>query len=212
MEVSKEYITIEKKGRVFVHGPSNASEVWIVFHGYGQLAAYFIQKFQCIANENTKIIAPEGLSRFYLDEQYTRVGANWMTKDDRLIDIEEQFVFLQAVYNQYVPVKPQKLILFGFSQGTSTLWRWMKKAKIQADHVVLWAGSMPSEAEYLSEIQAKLWYATGDQDPYLKFINIEEIENQAKKISNQFEKISFEGGHTILEVPLKNLANKIRKI
>jgi len=209
MEIQKEYIPIPKQGRVYTLGNRSAPEVWIVFHGYGQLAAYFIRKFQCILKENIQIIAPEALSRFYIDEKYERVGACWMTKDDRLLDIHEQQLFLDAVYQKYIPKPPSKLILLGFSQGVPTLWRWMKNAKIIADEVILWAGSLPTEPEYLTPIHGNLWYVTGNQDPYLPHINIESIEEQAKKLTPKFEKITFEGKHTIPPEPLTALAEKL---
>ena len=59
-------------------------QVWIIFHGYGQLAPYFLKKFEPLATENIYIIAPEGLSRFYLSELTeqgridNKVGATWM--------------------------------------------------------------------------------------------------------------------------------------
>ncbi|MEN0004839.1 MAG: phospholipase, partial [Bacteroidota bacterium] len=37
----------------------------IACHGYGQLAARFIRKFDVVDRADTFVIAPEGLSRFY---------------------------------------------------------------------------------------------------------------------------------------------------
>jgi hypothetical protein len=66
----------------------DTEQVWFVIHGYGQLAHYFIRKFALLENKNTCIIAPEGLSRFYVNElkeggfrNSDRVGATWMTKE-----------------------------------------------------------------------------------------------------------------------------------
>ena len=36
-------------------------------HGYGQLAEYFIRKFNVLEEQNICVIAPEGFSRFYLE-------------------------------------------------------------------------------------------------------------------------------------------------
>ena len=45
----------------------------IAFHGYGQLAKYFIQKFDFLNLDNNYVIAPQGLSKFYI-KNHTRVG------------------------------------------------------------------------------------------------------------------------------------------
>ena len=50
-------------------------EIWFVVHGYGQLAEYFIRHFRGLDDGTRYIVAPEGLSRFYVKE-WTRVGAS----------------------------------------------------------------------------------------------------------------------------------------
>ena len=62
--------------------------VFFVLHGYGQLASQIIHKFDAVM-EDTLIVAPEGLSRFYWNESKGIVGASWMTKKDRLDEIED---------------------------------------------------------------------------------------------------------------------------
>ena len=44
----------------------NPKRIWIVVHGYGQQAKYFIRKFKPLQDEETLVIAPEGLHHFYL--------------------------------------------------------------------------------------------------------------------------------------------------
>src|SRR2546425_5855384 len=76
-----------RSARYFTLGsPQHAADVWLVCHGYGQLASRFLERFRPIAAERRCIVAPEGLSRFYLTESPAerRVGASWMTREDRL--------------------------------------------------------------------------------------------------------------------------------
>ena len=68
---------------------NNTSDIWIVCHGYGQLASFFIRKFQDLDAPNRFIIAPEGFNKFYLNGYSGRVGASWMTKENREDEIEE---------------------------------------------------------------------------------------------------------------------------
>ena len=81
-----------RSARYFTLGsPEDAAEVWFVCHGYGQLAARFLERFRPIEANRRCIVAPEGLSRFYLTETATerRVGASWMTREDRLHEIDD---------------------------------------------------------------------------------------------------------------------------
>src|SRR4051812_32598822 len=83
----------------FIEGTLTESiqEIWIVFHGYGQLSRYFIRHFEALVNDHTAVIAPQGLSKYYIDSKHDRVGASWMTKEDRETDIKNQFIYLDAV-------------------------------------------------------------------------------------------------------------------
>ena len=77
--------------------------MWVVCHGYRQLARRFIREFQGIAGAERRIVAPEGLSRFYLDEEggphgpEARVGATWMTREDRIAEIDDYVAYLDAL-------------------------------------------------------------------------------------------------------------------
>src|SRR2546429_8056658 len=73
--------------RYFTLGhPTDATELWFVCHGYGQLASRFLERFRALESRGRCIVAPEGLSRFYLTEHPTerRVGGGWVTREDRL--------------------------------------------------------------------------------------------------------------------------------
>ncbi len=82
--MKEHHLIIPKTARYFQNGELNqsTSEVWIVCHGYGQLANFFLRKFDLLNSNTTCIIAPEGLHRYYLEGSAGRVGASWMTKED----------------------------------------------------------------------------------------------------------------------------------
>ena len=81
---------------------SNISKVWFVLHGYAMLSEFFIQKFKNLDDGNTLIIAPEALNRFYINDYYSRVGASWMTKEERKTDIEENINYLNLLSKKYL--------------------------------------------------------------------------------------------------------------
>ncbi|MEQ9466539.1 MAG: hypothetical protein RLN88_03955, partial [Ekhidna sp.] len=120
-------------------------KVWLVFHGYGQLAEYFIKKFDGLDPEKNFIIAPQGLSKYYLDGVTGRVGASWMTKEDRLTEIENQYSYIDGMLKEVGDISDKQLIYFGFSQGTATMGRYAAHAKIPFQKMIIWAGTFPPD-------------------------------------------------------------------
>src|SRR5690242_15478023 len=98
--MSSNTLSFPFSARYFKLGEINehTTEVWFVLHGQGQLAEFFIQKFKMLEDQNICVIAPEGLSRYYLEGYTGRVGATWMTKENRLMDINNYIQYLNAVY------------------------------------------------------------------------------------------------------------------
>ena len=76
-------------------------KLFIVMHGYGQLASRFVYKFDQLP-EDCLVLAPEGFSRFYWNEKKGLVGASWMTKANRLVEIEDYSDYIQHLYNHFL--------------------------------------------------------------------------------------------------------------
>lgn len=137
-------ISISKTAHYYTIGTAgkHVRYCWIICHGYGQLAQHFIRKFDVIAKEDTFVLAPEALSRFYTEGLTGKVGASWMTKEDRLDEITDYSNYLTTLYNEFIPQfsNDVKIILLGFSQGCATQVRWIMQAFPKFDHLVLWAG------------------------------------------------------------------------
>lgn len=146
----KKTLQIEKKARYFQLGnPGNdTSIVWVVLHGYGMLSEFFIQKFKKLENKNTLILAPEALNRFYIDTNYGRVGASWMTKDERQDDIKENIKYLNSLMDQIIKEIGHnrfKINVLGFSQGGATACRWLFKSGLKFENLIMWAGDIPKD-------------------------------------------------------------------
>ncbi|MBK7947090.1 MAG: hypothetical protein IPJ85_18060 [Flavobacteriales bacterium] len=91
--MEERFIQVQRTARYHVLGTLEAApEIWIAIHGYGQLARYFLNNFKGL-EEGRCIVAPEGLSRFYLDAEHARVGATWMTREDRLHEIDDHVAY-----------------------------------------------------------------------------------------------------------------------
>ena len=70
-------------------------DIWILFHGYGQLAEFFLKKFDSLFSQERLFISPEATNYGYLKGFQGRVGANWMTKHERELAIENNHQYLK---------------------------------------------------------------------------------------------------------------------
>ncbi|WP_420387377.1 alpha/beta hydrolase [Roseivirga sp.] len=209
-------IQFQFNGRYEVLGTASeqVEELWFVCHGHGQLAKYFIRKFESIAQPNRLIVAPEGLFRYYLQGFSGRVGATWMTKEDRVNDIDNYITYLSAVYHEVRSGLPKdiKTTFLGFSQGAATISRLATMTDLEFDRLVLWAGIFPPDlpplksTDRLKDKQCFLIY--GLQDEFLTDARIQEQESIARQIKVTPESISFEGKHELSDQILQQLAAK----
>ena len=151
----------------------NTEEIWFVLHGYGQLPEYFIRKFNGILNEERVVVAPGGLSRFYLEGFSGRVGATWMTKEERLLDIENYINYLNSVATVVLNdvSKDVSITLLGFSQGSATVCRWAEKINFQFERLILHSGAFPPDIHFSGlgeKLRGKQVYMLrGDNDEFI---------------------------------------------
>ncbi len=189
--------------------------VWVVCHGYGQLARYFLRRFDVLPADEHYLIAPEGLSRFYLDAAYQKVGASWLTKEDRPLHLQNQWAYLEQVYAQELaplPLAQVKLVLFGFSQGVATVSRWAAHRQIPFTHLVLWAGGFPEELtpdDFAFRLpEATTFLLIGDEDPYASAFDIAQQKKRVEHVIGPAEIISFAGGHEVRREVLSQLVGR----
>src|SRR5437867_13104092 len=103
--MQEHFLSTSRTARYFTLGHlRDATELWLVCHGYGQLASRFLERFRPLEAERRCIVAPEGLSRFYLTDSPAerRVGASWMTREDRLHEIDDYVHYLDALHTKVV--------------------------------------------------------------------------------------------------------------
>ena len=207
------------KGRYFKLGEINAQTkaVWFVLHGYGQLAQYFLPKFKSLIAHNICVIAPEGLSHYYLEDASsrsktgsTRVGASWMTRENRLTDIENYLTYLNSVFARETGSnKNLDVTLLGFSQGAATASRWALSNAIYFRRLILWAGILPADMDFekgkqlLKEKDVKIVY--GKNDPFLNESRFGEMRSLSEKLEITPDEIVFDGAHEIHEATLLTL-------
>lgn len=188
-----------------IHGQTKT--IWLVLHGQGQLAPYFAQKFEPLIDAATAVVIPEGLSRYYLNGMAGRVGAIWMTREDRLTDIQNYVKYLDALWTS-LDTTPEKIVVLGFSQGAATASRWVSMGKVPATHLVLWAGIFPPDLppianERLQAVKSILVYGT--EDAYLSEERLAEQQAIRSSLNAEVETITYKGGHRIYTEVLLSL-------
>jgi len=197
--VQEHRIAVSRMARYFTVGRPDR-EVWFVLHGYGQLAARFLRHFEPLDDGARLIVAPEGLSRFYLTEDPAerRVGASWMTREDRLAEIEDYVRYLDAVYHEVSRTMDRaqaKVTLLGFSQGAATACRWSTIGKARFDRLIIWGGEVPPDVDLLRSLRLSLVY--GSRDPYFTPKVIAATEARLREHGIPYDLAPFEGGHEI---------------
>ncbi len=219
MGIRPYHIPVVKTARYCTLGGEDppVGELWYVCHGYGQLAYYFLKWFEPLESRKRLIVAPEGMNRFYLKGTSGRVGASWMTKEDRSTDIQDYVTYLDGLdqkLSENFESTPQKVV-FGFSQGTATVGRWVGLGEVDPDVLVLWAGVMPHDLDLQVNRDKmrnmKVFMLYGDDDPYREEAMIQEHRQLFEENGISCRFIEFEGGHKVEAAPLQELASEIRE-
>jgi len=203
--MEEHFLTVSRTARYYTMGnPDSADlkEVWIVCHGYGQLASYFLENFKPLESASRLIVAPEALSRFYLSSDYSRVGASWMTREIRLEEINDYLAYLSALYHEHLKLGDRcqglKIVVLGFSQGAATVWRWLNETDCHVDTLILWAGMIPNEFRLIQRrTKTRLIAVIGKSDPYINDERAQEFRRLIEHANLEWKLYEFEGGHTI---------------
>lgn len=195
----------------YSNGSTKAKHLWVVLHGYGQLAPYFIQKFRFL-DDKALVVAPQGLSLFYLQGTSGRVGASWMTKENRQIAINNYVSYLDHSYqsaSNEMGVPPKSITMLGFSQGVSTLIRWLVSSQISFNKLFMCAGSFPEDIDLASSRKVfsgkPCYYFYGDQDPYIKEGSIDHLQEKFQHYGLQVKFLKFVGKHEVPQSLIQQL-------
>jgi predicted esterase len=212
--MNEHHLSVSRTARYFTLGePAGARDIWFVLHGYGQLAARFLSRFEPLVNGTRLIVAPEGLSRFYVDHTTGKVGSSWMTKDDRAAEIGDYLAYLDDLYDEVFHTLPRegaKVTVLGFSQGAVTASRWVSFGAVKANRLIIWgevlAGDldMPRAAPRLRGL--RLIYVNGRSDHMASPDKKEAEVSRLREYGIEHQMIEFDGGHRLDDEILLKLA------
>ncbi|MEN8375451.1 MAG: esterase [Gemmatimonadota bacterium] len=221
--VREEHIRVARTARFAVVGADapGAAELWIACHGYRQLARNFARSFVDVASASRRIIVPEGLSRFYVDDDggphgaEARVGATWMTREDRESEIDDYVEYLDALAELVGAddTGPGRLTAFGFSQGAATASRWAAYGRTEIDRLILWAGlpahdlDLDAAATRLAHVDVILAYGT--DDAHVTRAAADAAAASLHEAGVPARTWPFEGGHRVAAARVADLAREL---
>ncbi len=209
--VSERHIDVARTARYYMLGdPERAPrELWYVIHGYAQLAARFLRRFAALDDGTRLVVAPEALSRFYIERPGRAhadapVGASWMTREDRLPEIDDYVRYLDALdarlRHTYGGGRVGITVL-GFSQGAATASRWLERGSVNASRLVLWGGLLPPDLDLGARAEAfrslELVIAAGDSDPHVPPAALAEQRERLARHGLRARELAYAGGHEI---------------
>jgi predicted esterase len=218
---TEHHLAVQRTARYFTLGEAGreTTDVWIVCHGYGQLASAFLATFEPIAAPGRLIVAPEGLSRFYVEPPSTAanpnraVGATWMTREDREHEIGDHVRYLDTLVDHLrstLPPSGVRLRVLGFSQGVATVARWVTLGRTRVDELIVWAGLFPEDVD-LVELRehlggAPVVFVAGNRDKLASWAGADKHHERLVAAGIRSRLITFDGGHRVDDATLEALA------
>jgi predicted esterase len=217
--MKENYIKVTRTARYITLGSpaSDTRQIWFCCHGYRQLAKRFLRRFRALDDGSRVLVAPEGLSRFYVDQApgphgpEHRVGASWMTREDRLNEIEDYVRYLDAVAERFVPQSPHaRQVVLGFSQGVHTVSRWVTRGTVHPSRLVLWGAYFPPDLDMEAAARAldgvTLTLVRGHEDATISDAMEAAAVARLEGWGIAYEVDTHPGGHDIDEALLKRIA------
>lgn len=210
-------LCVTRTARYYTLGTTTAvRDLWFVCHGYGQLAGPFIQQFEPIAAPGRLIVAPEALSRYYTNHAAREVGATWMTREDRLSEIDDYVRYLDALHEHVAAeldgAERPRVRVLGFSQGVHTASRWVAFGSVRPDQLILWASPAPPDLDptlLAGKLRAPLVFVAGTRD---KMVTASTLEAERERLGDAGVALdfrTFDGGHRLDDDALRALATAL---
>ncbi|GAB3223895.1 alpha/beta hydrolase [Spirosoma arcticum] len=235
--MTEHHLTVQRTARYYTIGKltDQTTHIWFCLHGFGQLASFFSKKFTGLDDGKTLIVVPEGLSRLYLNGEYKRIGASWMTREDKQHEINDFLIYLNSLYDLVLNGRNAAdlhITLLGFSQGAATACRWLNAGEstlgestapadrpgestlghIRADRLILWAGFFSNgisdviDPARLASVETH--YVYGTQDEYFELIG--DVDAYKARLLTDIPNLkitAFDGGHRVEPEVLISLIN-----
>lgn len=219
--IRESHLVVKRTARYYAVGEpgDTVRDLWFVLHGYGQLAGRFAEYCSGLAGPGRMVIAPEALNRFYLVQPAQApaserpVGATWMTREDRGIEIDDYVRYLDDLRAHVVAELPPsvRVRVLGFSQGVATAVRWVMLGRhAPPSELVMWGGLLPPDAVLSAGAlqQTPITLVAGSEDVFLneQAVHDELARMAAAGLHPRVER--FAGGHVLNRSLLRSIAER----
>lgn len=203
-ETQEHRIEVRKSARYYTYrsGSGPVRRVWMLCHGYGQLAEPFLRGCTPLADEHTLLVAPEGLSRFYTRRGGGQIGATWMTSEDRLAEIADYVAYLDVVWEEIRDLHGPDVEcrVLGFSQGGATAARWGMFGAGNPSTIVLWGTTLELH-EFRHNVgrlqNRELIFVNGAADRLVNRAQLDEALAGLPDLPVGFRVLHHTGGHEL---------------
>jgi poly(3-hydroxybutyrate) depolymerase len=190
------HVEARTHGRYLVAAPGGAGPwpLLIGFHGYGEQAAIHLDALLRIPGVDGWLVAAvQALHPFYTRDQ--RVVANWMTREDRELAIDDNLDYVSrvvaAIRAEFPAGRPR--VFAGFSQGGAMAYR--AAAKLGADAVIVLAADVPPDLDADGVRLPHVLLGRGSRDqwytPEKYAADLEVLARRASRVTG----CVFDGGH-----------------
>ena len=102
-----------------------------------------------------------------------------------------------------------EIILFGFSQGGATIFRWAMDKFPKVNAFILFGSMLPEDLDYHPYLDyfnsKKLIWMYGTEDQFLTAPRLEFARDVITKSKLNFEELTFEGRHVVSREVVKGL-------
>src|SRR5215208_6679228 len=170
-------IEVPRTARYYQMGAAPGGDLWVVLHGFGQLAGDFIEYFTELNDGTRIVVAPEALNRYYtaavsVPSAERPVGATWMTREFREAEMRDYIRYLDLLHVDLVAkLRPRRTIVVGFSQGGATASRWVVSGTSAIHTLVLWEATLRPEVDLVGAREplssSRLKFVIGRTDQYV---------------------------------------------
>lgn len=212
-------IEVPRTARYYEMGSAVGGDLWIVLHGFGQLAGDFIEYFAELNDGSRVIVAPEALNRYYtaslsVPSAERPVGATWMTREFREAEMRDYVRYLDLLHASLAGrLRPRRTIVVGFSQGGATAARWVTRGAASVHTLVLWGATLPPDLDLASSrdrlTASRLTLVIGRADQYIAPSAIVVERKRLGDADIPAEFIEYDEGHSIKRAVLKELAARL---
>ncbi|NUM56020.1 MAG: hypothetical protein HUU46_20465 [Candidatus Hydrogenedentes bacterium] len=217
-ELEVRRLTIEMTAYYCVQTPNGdhtaPRKTLISLHGFGQKCRGFVRNFAPLRERNILVVAPQGPHQFYMQLEPKKVGFNWLTIYEKETTIRD-FVgymgrLLDTLEGEFGKVR-DNLFLLGFSQGVSMAYRLAASGAVAPRGLIACCADLPADVAEKLPGMAKfpVLLAHADDDPVVPVAKAEEAEAILSTHQFPFERLRYEGGHTLPEGVLRNIGDWI---